>query len=190
MSALLLSAALTAASCSKPSGDPIRALVDEVAAAAEDRDADAVAARLSDAFQGQQALAKADIVAALRRYFAAYESIDLEVFDVLPETADGVTRVRTRVGFTGTAQKAFGLQGLLPPSAVYTFDFDARDEGGVWRVTRASWELAAQGAEAPARARGAAGLDVRRRAAPHIVRPGSSHPLPAAGGRSLPEETP
>ena len=146
---LLLSAALAAGSCSKPSSDPIRALVGEVAAAAEDRDADAVATRLSDTFQGQHALAKADIVAALRRYFAAYESIDLEVFDVVPETADGVTRVRTRVGFTGTAQKAFGLQGLLPPSAVYTFDFDARDEGGVWRVTRASWELAQAPSPAP-----------------------------------------
>lgn len=148
-SALLLTAALAAGACAKPSGDPIRALVDEVAAAAEDRDADAVAARLSDTVVGQHGLAKADIVAALRRYFAAYESIDLEVFDVVPETGDGVTRVRTRVGFTGTAQKAFGLQGLLPPSAVYAFDFDAREEGGVWRVTRASWELAQAPSPAP-----------------------------------------
>jgi hypothetical protein len=136
-----LATTLSVASCAKKTGDPVRALVDEIAEAAEERNADRLAARLSDAFRGQDTLGKADAIAALRRYFAAYESIDLEVFDVESEPGDGTTRVRTRVGFTGMAQKAFGLQGLLPPSAVYRFDFDARDEGGVWRVTRASWEV-------------------------------------------------
>lgn len=145
---LFLVAALSAF-CAKPSGDPIRALVDEIAEAGEDRDADRVAARISDAFRGQETLGKADAIAALRRYFAAYESIDLEVFDVDSEPGDGKTRVRTRIGFTGTAQKAFGLRGLLPPSAVYRFDFDAREEGGVWRVTRASWEVSAPPSAAP-----------------------------------------
>lgn len=146
---LFLVTALSAASCAKPSGDPMRALVDEIAEAGEDRDADRAAARISDTFRGQETLGKADAIAALRRYFAAYESIDLEVFDVESEPGDGKTRVRTRIGFTGTAQKAFGLQGLLPPSAVYRFDFDAREEGGVWRVTRASWEMSAPPSAAP-----------------------------------------
>jgi hypothetical protein len=143
-----LAAAFAAPACARPSTDPVRALMDELVAAAEDRDADRFAARLSDGFRGQDSLAKADMQAALRRYFAAYETIDLEVFDVVSEPADGATRVRTRIGFSGKGTRAFGLEGLLPPSAVYRFDLDARDEAGTWRVTRATWEIAAPDAPA------------------------------------------
>jgi hypothetical protein len=143
-----LAAALATAACTRPSKDPVRALVDELVAAAEARDADRVAARLSDGFRGQDSLAKADMQASLRRYFAAYETIDLEVFDVVAEPAGGVTRVRTRIGFSGKGIRGFGLEGLLPPSAVYRFDLDARDEAGTWRVTRATWEIAAPDAPA------------------------------------------
>ena len=136
-----LAALLALVACSRKPADPVRALVDELAAAAEDRAPDRVLARLGDGFRGQGNLTKADVAASLRRYFAAYESIDLEVFDVETEPGEGVTRIRTRVGFSGKAQKAFGLDGLLPPSAVYAFDLDARDEGGTWRVVRADWEV-------------------------------------------------
>ena len=119
----------------------MRGLVDDLVEAAEARDADRVLSRLGGGFQGQGGLSKVDVAASLRRYFAAYESIDLEVFDVETEGGDGVTHIRTRVGFSGKAQKAFGLDGLLPPSAVYAFVLDARDEGGTWRVTRATWEV-------------------------------------------------
>jgi hypothetical protein len=131
-----------AAACGRRSSDPVRAMVDDLVDAAEARDADAVLARLSAGFQAQVNLSKPDVAASLRRYFAAYESIDLEVFDVVSEPGDtGASHVRVRVGFKGTAQKAFGLEGLLPPSAVYAFDLDTRDEGGEWRVIRASWEV-------------------------------------------------
>jgi len=45
-----------------------------------------------------------------------------------------------KVAFSGQARRAFGLEGLLPPSALYAFDLEARDEAGTWRVTRARWE--------------------------------------------------
>jgi hypothetical protein len=99
-----LAGTLAFAACTSKPSDPARALVEELAEAAEDRDTDRVLARLSQEFQGQGNLAKADVAASLRRYFAAYESIDLEVFDVQAEPGDGVTRVRTRVGFKGQAQ--------------------------------------------------------------------------------------
>jgi hypothetical protein len=133
--------ALAAPACARKAGDPVRALLDDLVAAAEDRDADRLVALLSDSFRGQDTLAKADAHAALRRYFAGYETIDLEVFDVVTEPVEGATRVRTRIGFSGKGLKAFGLEGLLPPSAVYRFDLDARDEGGTWRVSRAAWEV-------------------------------------------------
>ena len=132
--------AALAVGCGSGSSDPVRALVDEVAEAAEDRDADRVLARISEGFRGQGSLGKVDLAGSLRRYFAAYETIDLEVFDVEVQAGEGATQVRTRVGFTGQANRAFGLGGLLPPSAVYRFDVEAKDEGGVWRVTAAQWE--------------------------------------------------
>jgi hypothetical protein len=46
------------------------------------------------------------------------------------------------VEFSGHARKAFGLEGLLPPSAVYRFDLEVGEEGGAWRVRGATWEPA------------------------------------------------
>jgi hypothetical protein len=126
--------------CGRGPADPVRALVDELADAAEDRDADRVLARLSETFRAHEALARADVAASLRRYFAAYESIDLELFDVEVQRSDAAAQVATRVGFTGRASRAFGLGAVLPPSALYRFDLEVRDEGGTWRVTRARWE--------------------------------------------------
>jgi hypothetical protein len=145
-----IAATVAGVACAGKPADPAQALVEDVAEAAEDRDAGRVLARLADGFQGQGGLSKADVAASLRRYFAAYESIDLEVFDLVTEPGDGVTRIRTRVGFSGQAQKGLGLEGLLPPSAVYAFDVDARDEDGSWRITRAAWEqTTGSGAAAP-----------------------------------------
>jgi hypothetical protein len=44
------------------------------------------------------------------------------------------------VEFSGQARKAFGLEGLLPPQAVYRFSLDVAEEAGAWRVERARWE--------------------------------------------------
>jgi hypothetical protein len=137
-----LAGASGALSCAREAPDPARALVEDVADAAEGRDAAGVLSRVSEAFRGPDGLDRAGAAASLRRYFAAYESIDLEVFDVLSEPADEALRVRTRIGFRGRANRAFGLDGLLPPSAVYRFDLVIRDEGGVWRVRGAEWDVA------------------------------------------------
>ena len=53
---------------------------------------------------------------------------------------DGSARVQCKVAFSGQARRAFGLENLLPPSALYRFDLEARDEGGMWRIPRANWE--------------------------------------------------
>ena len=115
-------------------------LLSALESAAEARDADAFVARLSERFLGQDDLGKSDAHAALRRYFAAYESIALERHDLERTRQDGSARVRCTVAFTGTTRRAFGLENLLPPSALYRFDLTARDEGGTWRVSRAAWE--------------------------------------------------
>jgi hypothetical protein len=135
-----LAALALASGCASGPSDPVRALIEELAEAGEDRDADRVLARLSETFRGQEALAKADVAGSLRRYFAAYESIELELFDVEVQRAEAAAQVTARVGFTGQASRAFGLGALLPPSAVYRFDLEAREEGGTWRVTGARWQ--------------------------------------------------
>jgi len=81
----------------------------------------------------------AALLAQLRRYFAAYDSVAIEVYGVETEREGTSARVRCVVEFSGKARQAFGLEGLLPPSAVYRFDVDAVDEGGVWRVRGATW---------------------------------------------------
>ena len=62
------------------------------------------------------------------------------MYGVEAEREGATARVRCVVEFSGQARKAFGLEGLLPPSAAYRFDLEVADEGGAWRVRRAGWE--------------------------------------------------
>ena len=66
----------------------------------------------------------------------------IEVYGVESDRDGGVARVRCVVEFSGQARKTFGLEGLLPPSAVYRFDLDVAEEAGAWRVRGATWESA------------------------------------------------
>jgi hypothetical protein len=140
MLAIAFGTALLAGGCSRAAPDPVRRLLADLESAAEERDAGRFAARLGEGFQGQESVTKAAAEAEMRRYFAAYESIRIELYDVEVERADGSARVRCKVAFSGQARRAFGLENLLPPSALYRFDLEVRDEGGAWRVTRARWE--------------------------------------------------
>jgi hypothetical protein len=129
-----------AAGCPR-AGRPCRGAL-PVEAAAEARDPDRFAERLAPAFRGAHGLGRPEALAQLKRYFAAYESVAIEVYGVESERDGSAARVRCVVEFSGQARKAFGLEGLLPPSAVYRFDLDAADEEGTWRVRGANWEPA------------------------------------------------
>jgi len=134
----LLVLALTPA-CSRPPADPVAALLAELEAAAEERDAERFGERLSPDFRGADGLGRPEALAQLRRYFAAYDSVAIEVYGVETDRQGTSARVRCVVEFSGKARQALGLEGLLPPSAVYRFDLDAADEDGVWRVRGAAW---------------------------------------------------
>jgi hypothetical protein len=137
--ALLLAAALLSA-CSRAPQDPVAALLSELEAAAEARDAERFAQRLASAFHGADGLGRAEAVAQLKRYLAAYESVAIDVGSVETERDGSAAHVRCVVEFSGQARKAFGLEGLMPPSAVYRFELDVADEGGPWLVRGATWE--------------------------------------------------
>jgi hypothetical protein len=128
--------AVALAACGAPR-DPVEALLDSLAKAAEARDAGRIAARMAEGFQGQAGMTRAEALATLQRYFAAYESVDVTVYDV---QAEGQQRVRFRVDFSGRPKAIGGLAGLLPSSAVYRFDLELSPEGGGLVVSRASWE--------------------------------------------------
>ena len=136
--ACLLAAAFVPA-CSRPPADPVEVLLAELEAAAEARDAERFGERLAPAFTGAHGLGRPEALAQLRRYFAAYESVTIDVYDVQAERDGTTARVRCVVEFSGKARQAFGLEGLLPPSAVYRFDLDVADEDGDWRVRGATW---------------------------------------------------
>jgi Domain of unknown function (DUF4440) len=136
--ALLLALALATA-CSRTPSDPVAALLAELAAAAEARDAERFGERLSPGFRAADGLGRQEVLAQLRRYFAAYESVGIEVYDVETERDGASARVRCVVEFSGKARNTFGLGGLLPPSAVYRFELLTADDGGAWRVREATW---------------------------------------------------
>lgn len=138
----LLLAALALPACSRTPADPVDALLAELQAAAEARDAHRFGERLSPDFRGALALGRPEAIAQLGRYFGAYESVALQVYGVEAERDGATARVRCVVELSGQARKTFGLEGLLPPSAVYRFDLDVADEGGTWRVREATWERA------------------------------------------------
>jgi Domain of unknown function (DUF4440) len=119
------------------------ALLGALEHAAEARDADRFAALLSDSFVGQDGLSRRDAITMLRRYLAAYETVAIDLYDVKVERSGGTASVTLRADFAGETRKLGPLAGLLPASAFYEFELQVGDEGGAWKVARASWKAVA-----------------------------------------------
>jgi len=75
----------------------------------------------------------------LRRYFAAYEALDVKIQDFTVEKAPEAARARFRVELSGRPTKLGGLDRLLPSASRYDFDVRLAPEGGRWKVVWASW---------------------------------------------------
>ncbi|HSD66012.1 MAG TPA: hypothetical protein VLF95_04885, partial [Vicinamibacteria bacterium] len=71
LAAVSLLALALAPACSRPPADPVEALLAELEAAAEDRDAGRFVERLSPSFRGAHGLGRAEALAHLKRTFAA-----------------------------------------------------------------------------------------------------------------------
>lgn len=137
--ALCAVALATLAACGGPQ-DPIQVLLTDLEKAAERRDADAVVRHLAPDFRASGGLARADVGPLLRRYFAAYEKVNLTVYDIAIERGEGTLRARFRVDFDGRPLQLGGLGGFLPPSAMYRFDLGLRLIEDRWLVADAQWE--------------------------------------------------
>ena len=144
---LVLAALVISSACHRTPADPVAAVLADLEAAAEARDAGAFAERLSADLRTAAGGGRTEAVADLKRYFAAYESVAIEVYGVESERSGGSASIRCVVEFSGRARQLLGLQGLLPPSAAYRFDLELAEEADGWRVRRAAWAPAGRPAE-------------------------------------------
>jgi hypothetical protein len=140
LSSRLARAALALALCAACGAkDPVQGLLDGLEKAAEARDAERFGAHLSPTFKGAEGYDRAGAIAALRRYFAAYESVSLSVYGVETQRTAAGAQVKCVAEFSGRGRTLGGLDGLLPPGATYRFELTLADQDGTWRVTSAEW---------------------------------------------------
>jgi hypothetical protein len=130
--------------CSRPPQDPVERLIHDVSVAVESGDVAAIGARLDPDFRGEGGMTKADALATVRRLLAAYERVDVEVYDVswTPESEDGPRgegHLSFRVDFSGKPKDVGGLAGLLPATAIHEFDVELAGAEPDPTVRRAAW---------------------------------------------------
>jgi len=87
----------------------------------------------------QNGMSRAAIQDELRRYFFAYESLDVSFSDVAAE-GEPPRKVSVRVDMSGKAKQIGGLSGMLPDVAAYRFDLDLAPVDGKLLVSGAAWE--------------------------------------------------
>ncbi len=131
--------ALTLAVCGEEK-DPVRRLVADAESAVEARDAEAVASLVTQSFRGPGDMGREELKSTLRRYFLAYESIDMLVYDLSVERGEKSAHVSFIAELSGDARRIGAMRGLLPPEAVYRLELELADENGAWRIARANWE--------------------------------------------------
>jgi hypothetical protein len=133
--------ALLSPACARK-GDPVRESLDAMIKAADARDTKALFGHVAGGFQAADGSSLADAQAIVGRMFAAYEILNVTMQDVRIERGEGAARVRLRAEMSGQPRKLGGLEGLVPSSAAYDFDFRMTLEDGTWKVAWASWNPA------------------------------------------------
>jgi hypothetical protein len=129
---------LLAAGCGEKA-DPVRSTLDRIRKAAEARDAAGVVENLASDFRDDAGGGAGEVSESLRRYFAAYEIISLQIRDLTIERAEQAARARFRVEFSGQPRKIGGLDGLLPSASAYNFDVRLVPDGKRWKIAWAAW---------------------------------------------------
>lgn len=134
---LALALLLLLGACAKK-GDPVRELIDASVADAEARDADALAARLTQDFRAADGEDRAAMAQTIQRLLFAYERLDVDVTDVTIERAPQVAQVAFRASLSG-APRGGGLEAILPRSGSWRFELRVVEEEGTWKIAQASW---------------------------------------------------
>jgi len=140
--ALLLLAVCIGITRCREKRDPVRETLDRLVQAAEERDSTSVVAYLAQGFQASDGSGRADAEATLRRYFAAYEDLEVKLSDLSIERAPAAARVSFRADLSGAPRKIGGIEGWLPRSSSYRFELRLVPEGNRWKVAWASYSPA------------------------------------------------
>ena len=115
-------------------GDPVRATIDEIAEAAEDRDVDDVMKHVAATYPG-----RAEIQQSLRQYFFGYKAINVSISNYKADVSSTTGAVAFEVTFTGVPKTIGGLDQMLPRAARYRFDVQLVKEGNEWKVESADY---------------------------------------------------
>ena len=118
--------------------DPVDLLMADLEKAAEARDVSGIEKHLTAGFSGNEIVSREEALSQLRRYFAAYETIQIDVTNV--ERSESGNRVTFHVSFSGKGNAALNLQNLLPSSAAYDFELLLVYEDGAMKVKKAFWQ--------------------------------------------------
>lgn len=116
--------------------DPIARTIEAIAEAAEDRDVGDVMQYVSPSWEGN----RAEIEAYLRRYFFAYQSLNVSISNLETQRSGDEGWATFRVRLIGVPKTIGGIDQYLPRTSHYRFEVSLRDEGGSWRVVSARWE--------------------------------------------------
>ena len=142
LAAILVAAPLT--SC-KTETDPVRATIEALAEAADDRDADAAGDLLAATYADAEHAERAAALLTIRRYFAAYETISASFSDLQIDRKPDLARVTFTASFDGAPRKLGSLDAMLPRSAKVKFEMNLVPEAGRWKVAWAAWSLVSEG---------------------------------------------
>jgi len=121
--------------------DPIARTIGEITDAAEERDAGAVIEHLSSTYSDANG-GRREVELALKRYFFAYNSIDITVHQLETSHTASTGRATFRVIFLGSPKSVGGMDQFLPSSANYVFDVWLVKESGDWKIVTAQWREA------------------------------------------------
>jgi len=119
------------------SKDPVSLLMEDLEESAEARDVDAFKKHLASNFTGNDTINRDEAIAVLRRYFAAYEQIRIDVTQL---KRTGQNRLSFHVTFSGQVNAPLNFRNLIPSSAEYQFELDLVQEEGALKVEEAFWQ--------------------------------------------------
>lgn len=143
--ALLVALLLVSLVSCRKEADPVRAAIDSLAAAADDRDADAAGELLAAAYTDAEHADRAAALLTIRRYFAAYERLSTSFSDVQIDRKPDLARATFTATFDGAPRKIGSLDAMLPRTAKVKFEMNLVPQEGRWKVAWAGWQLVSEG---------------------------------------------
>ncbi|MDY6947718.1 MAG: hypothetical protein SXG53_18575 [Pseudomonadota bacterium] len=131
-----LAALATLAACGEADSpeQQVRAVIDQIESAAENRDVGEFSEHLSEDFRDSTGMGADEVARYLRGYFIANQSIQLLTrIEQLDFPTDGEARAQVLVGMVGREAAAASQWDLA--ADLHTFKLALRREDGDWKVT-------------------------------------------------------